>query len=67
MASARHACVRAFQAQADAPLYESQAAVQETSTRAFANFTIYKGKAALALRVTRQLSPVLTAQLAPGF
>ena len=52
MASARHVCVRAFQAQADAPLYESQAAVQQTSARAFANFTIYKGKAALALRVT---------------
>lgn len=52
VASARQACVRAFQAQADAQLYESQAGVQQTSARAFANFTIYKGKAALALRVT---------------
>ena len=48
--------VRAFQAQADTPVYESQAAVQQTSARAFANFTIYKGKAALALRVTQQLT-----------
>ena len=55
-ASARHLAVRAFQAQADTPLYESQAAVQQTSARAFANFTIYKGKAALALRVTQQLT-----------
>ena len=52
MALARHVCVRAFQAQAEAPLYESQAAVQQTSARAFANFTIYKGKAALALKVS---------------
>ncbi|KAK9833571.1 hypothetical protein WJX81_007431 [Elliptochloris bilobata] len=53
-APARRVCVRAYQALAEAPAYESQAAVpQQTTARAFANFTIYKGKAALALRVIK--------------